>query len=122
MEGGRLTWTNVNWNSACGPPWSTPLLIRWTASWPPAARKRELSSLLRLRKRSAAGAPGSGCRLVVMCCGAFGISSWRGANAVDSVVMLDVNPSLSMTVSSKERVLSVTPFNQDERLSWATWI
>ena len=51
--------------------------------------------------------------LVVMCCGAFGISSWRGANAVDSVVMLDVNPSLSMTVSSKERVLSVTPFNQD---------
>ena len=43
MEGGRLTWTNVNWNSACGPPWSTPLLIRWTASWPPAARKRELS-------------------------------------------------------------------------------
>lgn len=27
--------------------------------------------------------------------------------------MLDVNPSLSMTVSSKERVLSVTPFNQD---------
>ena len=65
--------------------------------------------------------------LVVMCCGAFGISSWRGANAVDSVVMLDVNPSLSMTVSSKERVLSVTPFNQDAEvilgdmdLTW-TW-
>lgn len=114
MEGGRLTWTNVNWNSACGPPWSTPLLIRWTASWPPAARKRELSSLLRLRKRSAAGRPlAVAAALVVMCCGAFGISSWRGANAVDSVVMLDVNPSLSMTVSSKERVLSVTPFNQD---------
>lgn len=114
MEGGRLTWTNVNWNSACGPPWSTPLLIRWTASWPPAARKRELSSLLRLRKRSAAGRPWAvAAALVVMCCGAFGISSWRGANAVDSVVMLDVNPSLSMTVSSKERVLSVTPFNQD---------
>ena len=51
--------------------------------------------------------------LVVMCCGAFGISSWRGANAVDSVVMLDVNPSLSMEVSAQERVLSVTPFNQD---------
>ena len=62
MEGGRLTWTNVNWNSACGPPWSTPLLIRWTASWPPAARKRELSSLLRLRKEAPLGAPGSGCR------------------------------------------------------------
>ena len=51
--------------------------------------------------------------LVVMCCGAFGISSWRGANTVDSVVMLDVNPSLSMEVSAQERVLSVTPFNQD---------
>ena len=55
--------------------------------------------------------PDADAALVVMCCGAFGISSWRGANAVDSVVMLDVNPSLSMTVSSKERVLSVTPFN-----------
>ena len=41
--------------------------------------------------------------LVVMCCGAFGISSWRGANAVDSVVMLDVNPSLAMEVSARER-------------------
>ena len=54
--------------------------------------------------------------LVVMCCGAFGISSWRGANAVDSVVMLDVNPSLSMEVSAQERVLSVTPFNQDAEI------
>ena len=50
---------------------------------------------------------------LVICGGAFGISSWRGANAVDSVVMLDVNPSLSMEVSAQERVLSVTPFNQD---------
>ena len=103
----------MNWNSACGPPWSTPLLIRWTASWPPAARKRELSSLLRLRKEAPLAPLAVAAALVVMCCGAFGISSWRGANAVDSVVMLDVNPSLSMTVSSKERVLSVTPFNQD---------
>ena len=50
---------------------------------------------------------------LVICGGAFGITSWRGANAVDSVVMLDVNPSLSMEVSAQERVLSVTPFNQD---------
>ena len=50
---------------------------------------------------------------LVICGGAFGISGWRGANAVDSVVMLDVNPSLSMDVSAQERVLSVTPFNQD---------
>ena len=50
---------------------------------------------------------------LVICGGAFGITSWRGANTVDSVVMLDVNPSLSMEVSAQERVLSVTPFNQD---------
>ena len=50
---------------------------------------------------------------VVICGGAFGISGWRSTNAVDSVVMLDVNPSLSMDISSKERVLSVTPLNQD---------
>ena len=50
---------------------------------------------------------------LVICGGAFGITSWRSTNAVDSVVMLDVNPSLSMEVSAQERVLSVTPFNQD---------
>ena len=53
---------------------------------------------------------------LVICGGAFGISGWRGANAVDSVVMLDVNPSLSMEVSAQERVLSVTPFNQDAEI------
>ena len=53
---------------------------------------------------------------LVICGGAFGITSWRGANAVDSVVMLDVNPSLSMEVSAQERVLSVTPFNQDAEI------
>ena len=50
---------------------------------------------------------------LVICGGAFGITSWRSANTVDSVVMLDVNPSLSMEVSAQERVISVTPFNQD---------
>lgn len=50
---------------------------------------------------------------LVVCAGAFGVTGWRAANAVDSVVMLDVNPSLSMTVSAKERVLSVTALNQD---------
>ena len=50
---------------------------------------------------------------LVVCAGAFGVTGWRAANAVDSVVMLDVNPSLSMDVSAQERVLSVTPFNQD---------
>ena len=53
---------------------------------------------------------------LVICGGAFGITSWRGANAVDSVVTLDVNPSLSMEVSAQERVLSVTPFNQDAEI------
>ena len=50
---------------------------------------------------------------LVVCAGAFGVTGWRAANAVDSVVMLDVNPSVSMSVNARERVLSVTALNQD---------
>lgn len=51
--------------------------------------------------------------LVIMCCGAFGLKGWRTANTVDSIVMLDVNPSISLSVNARERVLNVTPLNQD---------
>ena len=65
------------------------------------------------RKRRWAPLAAAAVLALVICGGVFGVSSWRSANAVDSVVMLDVNPSLSMTVSAKERVLSVTALNQD---------
>ena len=123
MEGGRLTWTNENWNSACGPLWNTPRPIRWTASWPPAAPQTGTVLPFEAPKKKRRWAPlaVAAALALVICGGAFGITSWRGANAVDSVVMLDVNPSLSMEVSAQERVLSVTPFNRMRRSSWATW-
>lgn len=50
--------------------------------------------------------------LAVVCC-VFGITSWRGANAVASVVSLDVNPSIQLQVSKSEKVLSADALNQD---------
>lgn len=50
--------------------------------------------------------------LAVMCCGA-GVLRWMGLNTVDSIVTLDVNPSLAMEVSAREKVLDVTALNDD---------
>lgn len=50
--------------------------------------------------------------LAVMCCGA-GMLRWMGLNTVDSIVTLDVNPSLAMEVSAREKVLDVTALNDD---------
>lgn len=50
--------------------------------------------------------------LTVLCCGA-GFLRWMGLNTVDSVVTLDVNPSLAMEVSARETVLDVTALNDD---------
>lgn len=50
--------------------------------------------------------------LAVMCCGA-GVLRWMNLNAVDSIITLDVNPSLSMEVSAREKVLDVTALNDD---------
>ena len=50
--------------------------------------------------------------LAVVCC-AFGLTSWRGANAVASVVSLDVNPSIQLKVNQNEKVLSADALNQD---------
>ncbi len=50
--------------------------------------------------------------LAVMCC-AFGVTSWRSANAVASVVSLDVNPSIQLQVNKSEKVLSAQALNQD---------
>lgn len=50
--------------------------------------------------------------LAVVCC-VFGVTSWRSANAVASVVSLDVNPSIQLQVSKSEKVLSADALNQD---------
>lgn len=51
---------------------------------------------------------------VVIVCGlSFGVLRWQSDHTVDSIVTLDVNPSISLDVNAKERVLSVTPLNDD---------
>ena len=54
--------------------------------------------------------------LVLVCAGAFGWGSWQTANAVDSVVMLDVNPSISLTVNARDRVISADALNEDAQV------
>ena len=48
--------------------------------------------------------------------GFFGNNSGKGsAGNVDSVIMLDVNPSISISIDESEKVLSVDPKNDDAR-------
>ena len=47
--------------------------------------------------------------------GFYGLNGYRAANAVASTVMLDVNPSIEITVNANERVLAVTPRNEDAK-------
>ena len=51
--------------------------------------------------------------LVIECGLSFATLRWRSDHAVDSIVTLDVNPSISLDVNARERVLSVTPLNDD---------
>ena len=51
--------------------------------------------------------------LLLICTSVFGINTWRIGNTVDSTIMLDVNPSISIKVNAKERVLEVSPMNDD---------
>lgn len=51
--------------------------------------------------------------LVIVCGLSFGAHRWQSDHTVDSIVTLDVNPSVSLDVNARERVLSVTPLNQD---------
>ena len=89
------------------------MLDRILADCGPQQPSNVVSFAQHKKKRRWAPLAAAAALALVICGGAFGITSWRGANAVDSVVMLDVNPSLSMDVSAKERVLSVTALNQD---------
>lgn len=69
------------------------------------AEKRKKNSW----KRNAAGIAAA----VLLMLGVFGAQSYRANHAVASTVSLDVNPSISITVNSKERVLEVVPLNND---------
>ena len=53
---------------------------------------------------------------LVLCMGGFaGYSAYTNL-AVDSVIELDVNPSIELEVNSKERVIAVNPLNEDAKV------
>lgn len=45
----------------------------------------------------------------------FGISRFQQASATDSVVTLDINPSIALSVNDKETVTTATPLNDDAK-------
>lgn len=51
--------------------------------------------------------------LIVGTFGFYGYHVYQTAHRVESVVGLDVNPSLTLQLSAKEKVLQVTPLNED---------
>ena len=66
----------------------------------------------RARRKSHARALIAACLTLVLVGGTGGVFYQR-ANAVASVVSLDVNPSIELKVNQKEKVLSCTPLNQE---------
>ena len=53
---------------------------------------------------------------LVLCIGGFAGYSAYANLAVDSVIELDVNPSIQLEVNSKERVIAVAPLNEDAKI------
>ena len=51
--------------------------------------------------------------MLVVCIGGFQLFQGTTAPAADSVILLDVNPSLSLTVDAEETVLAVEALNRD---------
>ena len=76
------------------------------------APREETVVPLRPKRRSHARALIAACLTLVLVGGTGGVFYQR-ANAVASVVSLDVNPSIELKVNQKEKVLSCTPLNQE---------
>lgn len=54
--------------------------------------------------------------LAALLLGAYGVLLWsKILSEPDSIIMLDVNPSLSLSVDAEERVLSAEAFNEDAK-------
>jgi len=63
-----------------------------------------------MRKRRMALA--AACLALVLVCGG-GLYGWHQTSAVASVISLDVNPSIELTINRQERVLSCAALNED---------
>lgn len=77
-------------------------------------QKGEIVTMTKTKKRNhfAAWTAAAAC-LVLICTGVFGLHNWRITNTVSSTILFDVNPSISLQVNARERVLEVTALNQD---------
>lgn len=85
------------------PDLSGQILKDIDATEKPAAKKRNLKNLwLRIGSMAAV--------FVLLAVGAF---SYAGYAKIDSTVTLDVNPSIELCVNRSNRVLRVTPLNED---------
>ena len=53
---------------------------------------------------------------LALCVSVFGYNFWQSGNAVDSIVMLDVNPSISLTLNAKEEVIKANALNEEAKV------
>lgn len=53
---------------------------------------------------------------LALCVSVFGYNFWQSGNAVDSVVMLDVNPSISLTINAREEVIRANALNEEAKV------
>lgn len=67
------------------------------------------------RKIKGKGFIAAAAAVLVICAGAFGAMQKNTVRPVDSVVILDVNPSISLSVDAKERVISAEALNEDAK-------
>ncbi len=70
-------------------------------------RKKKSSHIMRICAAAAAA--------VIVFVSVWLIAGYRTTRTVDSIVMLDVNPSFSLSVNAKETVLAVEALNEDAR-------
>lgn len=70
-------------------------------------KKRKPNMLFRVCAAAAAA--------VLLFSSGYFVSGYQTTNKVDSIIMLDVNPSFSMSVNSKEKVLAVEAENEDAK-------
>ena len=73
-------------------------------------KKRTLGNI-RLRRGLAIAAA-----VCLVFAGGFGVNRYNLANAIESVITVDVNPSIEISVNAGEKVLDVNPLNDDAKL------
>lgn len=68
---------------------------------------------IKSRKRMIRWAASAAAMFVLLFAGLFGTHVYQTNSRVDSVVSLDVNPSIEIEINQKEKVLAVNPLNED---------